>query len=499
MELLDISRFKDTSFTDFIALVIGTWFFYQIVRAIYNLFFHPLSKYPGPLIGRITSIPYSYHTIRGRQHYYAKSLFDKYGPVVRTSPNTLGFISAQAGKDIYTHRNSSGAILGKAWQYYRTPGLPSTLFNSDPKPHAVLRKSVSPAFSEKYMRVQEPVIGGYIDLLIRRLREAGKGGQRALNLRDWYTFTTFDVIGKLAFSSDFGCLEGSNYHPWVHMVNKALPNSTVLNELRRLTSSYLMTLLNLSGAAKNAQERLNITGAMLSKRIEAGSQPDFMDPLIQGKDTLNLDFDQLKSNADMFVIAGSETTATLLTGATYLLLTNPAVYEKVVEEVRSSFASDDEITLTSVNKLSYMLACLNETLRRYPPAASWLPRIINRGDAIIDGNVVPQGCVVSVYIYPSHMSESNFTDPEGFHPERFLGDPRFANDHLDAVRPFSIGPYDCIGRNLAYAEMRLILARVLFNFDLRLADDSKDWLKDQKVYGVWDKPDLHVYLTPVSR
>lgn len=98
-----------------------------------------------------------------------------------------------------------------------------------------------------------------------------------------------------------------------------------------------------------------------------------------------------------------------------------------------------------------------------------------------------------------YMSEHNFTYPNGYHPERFLGDPKFAGDKLDVLQPFSVGPDDCIGRNLAYAEMRLILARILFVFDLRIADDSKNWLRGQKIYQLWQKPPLNVHLTPVSR
>lgn len=54
-------------------------------------------------------------------------------------------------------------------------------------------------------------------------------------------------------------------------------------------------------------------------------------------------------------------------------------------------------------------------------------------------------------------------------------------------------------RSLAYIEMRLILARVLWNFDMRLAEDSKDWIDKQKIYLLWEKGPLNVYLTPRSR
>lgn len=53
--------------------------------------------------------------------------------------------------------------------------------------------------------------------------------------------------------------------------------------------------------------------------------------------------------------------------------------------------------------------------------------------------------------------------------------------------------------SLAYTEMRLVLARVIFNFDLRLADDSRGWIERQKVYNMWQRAPLNVYLTPVVR
>jgi cytochrome P450 len=98
----------------------------------------------------------------------------------------------------------------------------------------------------------------------------------------------------------------------------------------------------------------------------------------------------------VFIIAGSETTATLLCGVTYLLLSHPDALKTVVEEVRSSYTVSEEITLTSVAKLPYMLACLNEALRCYPPVPGVMPRQVVKGDVTIAGNVVPE----SVSFYP---------------------------------------------------------------------------------------------------
>lgn len=101
--------------------------------------------------------------------------------------------------------------------------------------------------------------------------------------------------------------------------------------------------------------------------------------------------ERLVQNSTLLIAAGSETTATLLTATSFLLLSNPEAYQRVVEEVRSSFSDPSDITLLSVNKLPYMLACLDEALRVFPVVPSWLPRRVTHGSAIIDGNIVPEG------------------------------------------------------------------------------------------------------------
>lgn len=68
----------------------------------------------------------------------------------------------------------------------------------------------------------------------------------------------------------------------------------------------------------------------------------------------------------------------------------------------------------------------------------------------------------------------------------------FFNDNREAHKPFSFGPRDCIGRNLAYHEMRLILAHVLWTFDLTLSESTKNWAEEQNIFALWEKPPLMV-------
>lgn len=131
--------------------------------------------------------------------------------------------------------------------------------------------------------------------------------------------------------------------------------------------------------------------------------------------------DHLEANANVLLIAGSETTATLLSGVTYLLLMNPKALSRLTEEVRAAFNSEAEIDMQSVSRLPYMLACLDEALRMYPPVPNGLPRVVPKNGAQIAGKFVEEGVGAS-YAGCPHGS-SRYTDtccdtPLGLVPQR---------------------------------------------------------------------------------
>lgn len=97
---------------------------------------------------------------------------------------------------------------------------------------------------------------------------------------------------------------------------------------------------------------------------------------------------------EVLMVAGSETTATLLSGVTYQLLKNPDVLQKLVAEIRNAFAQSHEITMVSVNNLKYQLAVLDEALRIMPPVSGALVRIVPSGEGeVVGGHFVPGGMV----------------------------------------------------------------------------------------------------------
>lgn len=92
----------------------------------------------------------------------------------------------------------------------------------------------------------------------------------------------------------------------------------------------------------------------------------------------------------LIIIAGSETNATLLVSIASILAEHPEIQQKVADEVRSTFTNEDELTTSSVNKLTYLRACINEAMRLFPPAAIGGPRVVSKGGATIAGHFVPE-------------------------------------------------------------------------------------------------------------
>ncbi|KAK3941803.1 isotrichodermin C-15 hydroxylase [Diplogelasinospora grovesii] len=485
-------------------VVVASILIWHASKMAYNLFLHPLRKFPGPVLQRASGIPWAVRHSSGTQAFHTQKLHDIYGPVVRIGPNHLTFTDVRAWKDIYGHlvgTKSSAPEMDKTDTFGRTlDDIPHSIVNAHREEHQRFRRALSHGFSDASMRQQEPMIVKYVDLLLRRLHGEA-AGNKALNMEAWYNWTTFDIAGDLIFGQSFGSLQGSEYHPWIEFILKTVKWGAVMIAMSYVGLHWLVQFIFRNAGFLAVKKVQGYTDAMVSDRLKLEpGRPDLFEGLVKHKEEWDLSFEKLSANAFLLVLAGSETTATTLSGVTYLLLTHPDVMERLKKEVRSSFTGAEEITISSVSKLTYMLAVLNEALRLYPPVTSSLVRQVPREGAMVAGHWVPGGTFVEIQHWSMNHSKENWRDPWAFQPERFLSDPKKASEEgnrLEALQAFSTGPRNCIGRNLAYAEMRLILARIMYDFDMRLADDSKQWIERQKAYSLWDRIPLHVYLAPV--
>jgi cytochrome P450 len=328
-------------------------------------------------------------------------LHDRYGPIVRIAPNRLSLDGSVAWTDVYGHRPDRPEFSKISGVNAGAVGL----FNARRDDHRRQRRLLSHAFSDAALAEQEDCVKHYVDLLMQRLGECAEA-DAPVDITMWFNLLTFDIIGDLAWADPFNSLEKGGYHPWVAMIFRSIR----LAALVAVTNSYpflkpLVLLVFGRDVVRKRREFNNLTENKVDKRIELGADAprrDFMTYVLRhgiegekDKDAANsgekkgMTRDEIRQTSTTLIIAGSETTATALSGLMFYLGRHPDVYNRVVQEIRSTFTSEGEINIKSTARLQYLHACLEEALRIYPPAPVTSPRV-SYGDTI-GGLYVPKG------------------------------------------------------------------------------------------------------------
>ncbi|KAI8952146.1 cytochrome P450 [Xylaria longipes] len=464
-----------------------------VLRIIYRLYFHPLRSFPGPKSWACSYLPSTSKSLAGDAPRAYLQLHQKYGSIVRITPDNLSYSNAIVWKDVWGYRKGHDEFAKVSSSTVKTAKGQSGILSADTTNHRRFRKQLSPAFSEKAMREQQPIILKHVDLLVKGLGSCS--GKEPQDLVKWFNWTSFDIIGRLAFGESFGCLEKKEDHPWIEAIFGSIKAGAFMSSLDRLGLNWVKRFITPSKSLQIRMMNQRFSEEKIKNRLALGEgNGDFWDQVLKIKDDQSrMSVAEMTSNASNIVLGGSETTATLLSGCIYLLLLHPSIMEKVTAELHQHFTSSDDIDLFTVSHLAYTLAVLRETMRIYPPVPVMAPRQVPRGGGTVDGRYLPEGTKIGCCQYAVNHLESNFRHPEQFIPERFMGYGAFRNDQFDAFQPFSVGPRNCIGKNLADAEMRLILAKVLWSFEFELHEKTGNWM-DQKSYILWQKKPLLVHV-----
>lgn len=280
--------------------------------------------------------------------------------------------------------------------YGKPPNGVDSLLTADRDNHARMRKVLNHAFSDRAFRDHEPVVDAYIDLLITRLHEQiqERGGAAKVDVLDWYSWLAFDIIGDLSFGDKFECLQNQKLHSWVKMVDGVLQSVVYIGACNRFSiSRRILPFLIPRRVKQMVADNWTSTAEKVGQRMELGTErPDFMSEILKfNDDQLGMSLDEIRSNAYLFIVAGSDTTKSTLAGVTFHLLQNPAVMKKLTDEVCGAFESEAEINGQRVSKLPYLVACLEETLRIYPPALTGQAVVVPSSGATIGDRWVPGG------------------------------------------------------------------------------------------------------------
>ncbi|KAJ2998227.1 hypothetical protein NUW58_g388 [Xylaria curta] len=479
--------------------VLGAILIAWLARTWYTHVSHPLYRFPGPFWASFSNVLHSWTFMGGRQPYDILVLHEKYGPVVRTSPNELSFNTAQSWRDIYGFRPNHETFVKSPFYDGGSfaDAAHSIVSERDPAHHGVMRKYLSHAFSDRSLKEQEGLVTEMVDLFMDQIGKFGPepGG---VDIVMWFNLLTLDIIGSLAFGEPFGGLQSAKYHPWIQLVLGAMSQGALADCMSRfpLIGKVFQWLMpgTIERLIADTRKHEAHTIGLVEKRLNnLSDRPDFLTRMLESREKDSISDIQIAAHASDFVTAGSETTATVLSTITYHLLRFPDVYHKLKEEIRSEFQSYDQINAKSTLHLKYLNAVIYEGMRIYSPLPFALPRVVPEGGDTVDGHFIPGGVIVSTATLGSSNCTANFDRPFDFIPERWMGEN--SRDSLDASQPFSLGPRGCLGRNLAWMEMNTTLAKLHFKYDIELLSKNLDWHRDSRMHTLWHKPSMYVQVT----
>lgn len=370
---------------------------FPALLALYNVYWHPLSKYPGPWLWAAFRLPYATALWKGKYVSDIYQMHEEYGDIVRVAPNELSYANKQAWQDIYCYRAGHRPFPKNPIWWGDFPGrTPSIVSTPDHAAHERMRKLLSYCFSVKALKGQECTIHYHTDLMIRKFREKMHTKNRAtINVVNWYMFLTFDVLGDLGFGESFNCLNSSTLHPWVGTIFNYFKIAAYIGLLRLYTSRSIDRVLMIcapKSAVKTSKEHYEWAVEKVHRRMNLDTQrDDFMSHILEHNDKDGMSIDEIENNTNVLIVAGSETCGTVLSGTTNYLMKFPMAYHKLVEEIRTTFHRTEDMTFKALADLPYLNAVIEEGLRMSPPSASGLAHLVPQGGDTVCGTWLPEG------------------------------------------------------------------------------------------------------------
>ncbi|KAL9002008.1 MAG: hypothetical protein Q9188_005048 [Gyalolechia gomerana] len=426
---------------------------YYATGVLYNLFWHPLSHFPGPSAFASSRLPYVYHHVTGDLAVTFHRLHKKYGSIVRTAPNELSFNDPDALITIHTEQKAGCPVFPKNYDSFNETRnqISKSVFIAGDSHHARMRKVINQAFSEQALRDQEPRIQSHVQSLMHQVAAQARRNGGTVDLNEWYNFAAFDIIADAALGEPFNTLEEPTYRPWINMIGKTWKAITLASAVKSIVPPvYLLRRLIPTGAFLQKEvNKFDLVLDRVKQRIAAGTDRiDLLSRVLRYNDRKEKMTDlEIISNATLFVAAGTETVTTVLSALTYLVTRDSRVMTKLAAEIRDRFPEEELITIQSISQLEYLTACIREAFRRFPPIPEGLPRIVPPEGEWISGRWIPGNTFVQVSTLATCLSSSNFRDPEAFVPERWLDNhAHFREDKRQASQPFSLGPRNCVGQ-----------------------------------------------------
>ncbi|ESZ94230.1 hypothetical protein SBOR_5364 [Sclerotinia borealis F-4128] len=436
-----------------VVLSIFTW-------AFSRLKLHPLAAIPGPPHWILSRLPFAWALRQGEFVHRIASLHQEYGPVVRVASNEVSFADE------------------RAWDAFYAPYRKTSYLPKSPYCRAwTFSWGIRACFHREIMREHEPMILQNADILISQLKtEASKNAP--VDIVDWFEYAAFDIVGDLAFSKSFHSMEDNEFHYLVNALRRVLHAFTqaVVPRILGLEMIWTWIVPRVSRQKQMAYHKsLNYFTHQRQAQGETPGKKDLMTYFTDRGDGKGLSIAETENAIGDIMIAGSETVASTLAAICYHIVRNSEAYRLLTTEIRQSFDREQSIIASAVAELLCLNAVMDEAMRLCPSLPMVMPRMVTEPGMEVCGHWLPSGTLVTFCQLAAYTSPTNFASPKEFIPERWLPDSQIKPHNTNVYHPFSVGPRDCVGKAFGFAEVRLILAKLIWNFDLSLGEKDWDW------------------------
>ncbi|KAI1174894.1 cytochrome P450 [Nemania sp. FL0916] len=439
----------------------------------YQILFHPLQQYPGPLVAKFTNGYGAFYSLKRSLHIQTLEDHRQYGPVIRHGPHKLVFNTATALKQIYQNERLTKPVSYLSNQ--AKPGSHNTWNSLDRDMHRRKRKLMAPAVNERSMKNFEPIIIEQVNIFLKQIA-ACQGNP--IDMKDRCNYLGMDIVGLLSFGFPLHCQTEEKYRYFADHMAVSNRRLNVYMQIPFIARYRVQTLINMIWF-KSKERVYGLIEHMVKSRMQQPQDAihdfySFVAGVLKTAEGQSLRVNDLWMEAILFIVAGGDTTSTAIAATFFYLANHPDCHARAANEIRSSFQSGGEICGSKLAGCRYLRACIDESLRLSPPipGTPWRQQAADDTDKspfIIDGHVIPSGTYVGVNAYAIQHNEDYFPDPYKYDPERWLEPKNTKGPMPEPLAAFSTGSRGCPGKAMAYMELGLALAKSLWYFDFKPA------------------------------
>ncbi|KAI7724554.1 hypothetical protein M8C21_003316, partial [Ambrosia artemisiifolia] len=334
------------------------------------------------------------------------------------------------------------------------------------------RRAVVPSLHKKYLSViVDRVFCKCSERLVEKLRSYARDGT-SVNMEQQFSQLTLDVIGLAIFNYNFDSLTADS--PVIESVYTALKEAEAHKSIMQIKAEQAVTVIR-----ETVEELIMKCKEIVEKEGEKIDDEDYVndaDPsilrfLLASREEVSSQ--QLRDDLLSMLVAGHETTGSVLTWTAYLLSKDPSSLMKAQEEV-DRVLRGRRPTYEDIKNLKFITRCINESMRLYPHPPVLIRRAIVADE--LPGNYkVNPGQDIMISVYNIHHSSKVWERAEEFIPERFGLDGPVPNESNTDYKfiPFSGGPRKCVGDQFAMLEAIVALAIFLQNMEFELVPNQK--------------------------